>query len=59
LVKNLNKTEVKLETARSACKKMEEKYAALSEGTEKIISSFKSLEKAEDKVWLLQTQEDT
>ena len=45
LVKNLNMTEVQLETAKGACKKLEGKYAALSEGTERIMSSFKDLEK--------------
>ena len=50
LVKNLNKTEVKLETAKGACKKMEGKYAALSEGTKRIVSSFKNLEKAAKRI---------
>jgi predicted nuclease with TOPRIM domain len=45
LVRDLSKTEVQLEAANNACKKLEEKYAALSESTERIVSSFKDLEK--------------
>jgi chromosome segregation ATPase len=45
LVKDLSKTEVQLEAAKNACKKLEEKYAALSENTERIVSSIKDLEK--------------
>jgi hypothetical protein len=50
LRKSLKKTEVKLETARSTCLIMEGNYAALSKDTEKIISSFKNLEKAAKRI---------
>jgi dsDNA-binding SOS-regulon protein len=39
LVKSLSKTEVQLEAAKNARKKLEEKYAALSESTERIVKS--------------------
>ena len=50
LRKILKKTEVKLETARNTCLIMERNYAALSKDTERIISSFKSLEKAAKRI---------
>jgi hypothetical protein len=45
LVKDLCKSEVQLEAAKNACKKLEEKYTALSENTEMTVSSFMDLEK--------------